>query len=97
MTTKKKLRAEVESLEGQLTAQVDALHRSIIKCERVEHDLADADKTIDFQRAVIKAQNESMRCLGCAYLDDENDKKLRPQKCATCRRGAKDNYTEATT
>jgi hypothetical protein len=91
MTTKKQLKEKSERLECQLTAQVDALHRSIIKCERVKRDLADADKTIDYQRAAIRTQNESMSCSGCQYANRE-----KPQKCDCCRRGAKDNYTEAT-
>lgn len=92
MTTKKKLRAEVKRLDGQLTAQIDAHNRACIRCERVERDLADADKTIDFQRAAIRTQNESMSCTSCQYTN-----RKRPQKCACCRRGAKDNYVEATT
>lgn len=86
--------------EKLTTHQREAIRSLTEKLETAESEINDlqsklygAEKEVNRQRLVINDLHIETDCTRCDYID-ENGKKLRPQKCATCRRGAKDNYTE---
>lgn len=87
MTTKKKLNERIESLAVRLNCAES-------KSRELECLLTEAEKLAEHQREIIKSGIVSMSCGGCKHCD-ENYKPICPQKCQSCRRGAKDRYEEA--
>lgn len=88
--TKKKLRMKLENLEMRHEHIIaEKVHLEIVN-DNINKQLVATRKE---NRETIRKINADLSCTKCTYID-ENGKKLRPQKCATCRRGAKDNYTE---
>lgn len=75
---------QLSEAEKLTTRQREVIRSLTEKFEKAE----DVNRTLGATITEIGKQND---CSGCAHID-ANGKKLRPQKCACCRRGAKDNY-----
>jgi uncharacterized coiled-coil protein SlyX len=109
MTTKKQLRTMLEGEKTEKEIALEGLADAVkqnTEAEKLANHLRETIRSLTERLENAESINRTLgatiteigkqnNCTGCAHID-ANDKKLRPQKCACCRRGAKDNYVEAT-